>query len=160
MVPVSSPRTHAPRLAFCSRSPARGSVDGAWWPGSTDLAAELPDVLAVLGSKIGEVRRVVYDPSVWPPTPSRIIRRGVAISVDPYTLVSSETIYLIGTHSRDAVLFVVPPSCAVAVVDQVLAAVSEATGPMNAFVLRHLLGHFAGGKSTAGKSAAGKRAAR
>jgi len=143
MVPVSSPRTHAPRLAFCTRSPARGSVDGAWWPSTTNLGAELPDVLAVLGSRIGEVRRVVYDPSIWPATPSRIIRRGVAISVDPYTLVTSETIYLIGTHSRDAVLYVVPPSCAVAIVDRVLGAVSEATGPMNAYVLRHLLGHFA-----------------
>jgi hypothetical protein len=130
-------------LAFCSRSTARGSVDGAWWPSSTDLGAELPDVLAVIGSRIGEVRRVVYDPSVWPPTPRRIIRRGVAISVDPYTLVTSETVYMIGTHSRDAVLYVVPPSCAVAVVDQVLGAVSEASGPMSAFLLRHLLGQFA-----------------
>ncbi len=156
MVPISSPRTHAPRLAFCSRSPVRGSVDGAWWPSSTDLGAELPDVLAVFGSRIGEVRRVVYDPSIWPPTPRRIIRRGVAISVDPYTLVTSETIYLIGTHSRDAVLFVVPPSCAVAVVDQVLGAVTDATGPMSAFVLRHLLGQFANAIPAAG----GRRAAR
>jgi hypothetical protein len=143
MVPISSPRTHAPRIAFCSRSPARGSVDGVWWPSSNVLGAELPDVLAVLGTRIGEVRRVVYDPSIWPPTPSRIIRRGVSISVDPYTLVASETLYLVGTHSRDAVLYVVPPSCAVAVVDRVLAAVSDATGPMTALVLRHLLGHFA-----------------
>jgi hypothetical protein len=143
MVPISSPRTKAPRLAFCSRSTARGSVDGAWWPSSTNLGAELPDVLAVLGSRIGEVRRVVYDPSIWPTTPSRIIRRGVAISVDPYNMVTSETIYLIGTHSRDAVLFVVPPSCAVAVVDRVLGAVSEAAGPMSAYVLRHMLGQFA-----------------
>jgi hypothetical protein len=67
-------------------------------------------------------------------------------------LVTSETIYLIGTHSRDAVLYVVPPSCAVAVVDRVLGAVSDATGPMNAFVLRHLLGHFA---STESESAGG-----
>jgi hypothetical protein len=94
---------------------------------------------------------VVYDPSIWPTTPSRIIRRGVAISVDPYNMVTSETIYLVGTHSRDAVLFVVPPSCAVAVVDRVLGAVSEAAGPMHASVLRHLLGHF----SEAAKASAG-----
>jgi hypothetical protein len=143
MVPISSPRTNALRLAFCNRSTARGSVDGAWWPNSTDLSAQLPDLVSVLGSRIGAVRRVVYDPSIWPPTPSRIIRGGIAISVDPYTLVTSETIYLIGTHSRDAVLYVLPPSCAVAIVDQVLSAVSDASGPMNAYVLRHLLGHFA-----------------
>ena len=67
-------------------------MDGAWWPGSNDLGAELPDLVAVVGSMIGEVRRVVYDPSIWPPTPSRVIRRGVAISVDPYALVTSETL--------------------------------------------------------------------
>ena len=84
----SLPRRTRARLAFCSRSTGRGGVDGAWWPSSTDLGAELPDLVAVVGSMIGEVRRVVYDPSIWPPTPSRVIRRGVAISVDPYTLVN------------------------------------------------------------------------
>lgn len=143
MVPVSPPTTKSARLAFCSRSEGRGGVDGAWWPGSNDLGAQLPDLVAVVGSMIGEVRRVVYDPSVWPPTPRRVIRRGVAISVDPYSLVTSETLYLIGTHSRDAVLYVVPPSCKAAVANRVLGAVSESTVPMMASVVRHLLGHFA-----------------
>jgi hypothetical protein len=54
------------------------------------------------------------------------------------------------------VLFVVPPSCAVAVVDRVLGAVSEAAGPMSAYVLRHMLGQFADAeKASAG---AAKRA--
>lgn len=143
MVSVSPPKTNTARLAFCSRSTGRGGVDGAWWPGSSDLGAELPDLVAVVGSMIGEVRRVVYDPSIWPPTPSRVIRRGVAISVDPYALVTSETLYLIGTHSRDAVLYVVPPSCNGKLANRVLGAVSESTVPMMASVVRHMLGHFA-----------------
>jgi hypothetical protein len=144
MVPVSPPTTtKSARLAFCSRATGRGGVDGAWWPGSDNLGAQLPDLVAVVGSMIGEVRRVVYDPSIWPPTPRRVIRRGVAISVDPYSLVNSETLYLIGTHSRDAVLYVVPPSCKPTVANRVLAAVSESTVPMMASVVRHLLGHFA-----------------
>lgn len=143
MVPISPPETNKPRLAFCSRSTGRGGVDGAWWPGSNDLGAQLPDLVAVVGSMIGEVRRVVYDPSIWPPTARRVIRRGVAISVDPYALVTSETLYLIGTHSRDAVLYVIPPSCSVEVANRVLGAVSESTVPMMASVVTHLLGHFA-----------------
>lgn len=150
MVPVSPVRTNAPRLAFCARSSSRGGVDGAWWPRSTNLGVQLPDLVSILGLSIGEVRRVVYDPSAWPPTPPRIIKGSNAISVDPYPLVASDTIYLIGTHSRDAVLYVIPPKCSVSVVDHVLAAVSDATGPMNAFVLRHLLGHFT---TTAGQPA-------
>jgi hypothetical protein len=150
MVPASPRRAKAPRLAFCARSTARGGVDGAWWPSSTNLSAQLPDLVSVLGLTIGEVRRVVYDPSTWPPTPPRIIKGSNAISVDPYPLVASDTIYLIGTHARDAVLYVIPPKSAVAVVDRLLAAVSEATGPMNAFVLRHLLTDCA---STVGRPA-------
>jgi hypothetical protein len=56
------------------------------------------------------VYRVVYDPAIWPHVPSRIIRDKAQISVDRYTMVASDTIYLIGTHSRDAVPYLVPPS--------------------------------------------------
>ena len=146
MVQVPLTETNKPRLAFCSRSAGRGGVDGAWWPISNDLGAQLPDLVAVVGSMIGEVRRVVYDPSIWPPTARRVIRRGVAISVDPYALVTSQTLYLIGTHSRDAVLYVIPPKCKVEVANGVLGAVSESTVPMTASVVRHQLEHFAAAK--------------
>jgi hypothetical protein len=140
---LNTPLTNkAPRLVFCNRSTSRGGVDGAWLPPSNDLGAELPDLLAVIGSMIGEVRRVVYDPRAWTKTPSRMIRRGVAIAVDPYTMVTSETIYLIGTHSRDAVLYVFPQTCTIAVVDRVLDSIRASEAPMDTSVLRHLLGRF------------------
>ena len=77
---------------------------------AVDLRTELPDLVVVLGLSIGPVRRVVYDPSIWPDAPSRIIRGNAVTAVDPYTLVASDTIYLQGTHSRDAVLYIVPPT--------------------------------------------------
>ena len=40
--------------------------------------------------------------------PSRVIRGTTTIPVDSYRLVASDTIYLLGTHARDAVLYVVP----------------------------------------------------
>jgi hypothetical protein len=145
---LKSPRANkTPRLVFCERSTSRGGVDGAWLPGSNNLGAELPDLLAVIGSMIGEVRRVVYDPRAWTKTPSRMIRHGVAISVDPYTMVTSETIYLIGTHSRDAVLYVFPQTSAVAVVDRVLDAIRASDAPMDTSVLRHLVVRFSGAEA-------------
>ncbi|MDF2830294.1 MAG: hypothetical protein K0R01_3577 [Mycobacterium sp.] len=131
------------RLAFCERSTTRGGVDGVWWPNSADLRTELPDLMSILGSMIGEVRRVVYDPRAWRTAPSRVIRRGVAVCVDPYSLVSPGMIYLVGSHSRDAVLSIVPASCATSVGDRVLAAVTASTVPMTASVVVHLLGSFA-----------------
>ncbi len=142
MVQIASQCSSATRLALCDRSSLPGAVDGAWWPHSSDLRTELPDLVAVLGLLIGQVHRVVYDPSIWPHAPSRIIRGTAQISVDPYSLVACDTIYLIGTHSRDAVLYVVPPTSPNEAVHRVLSAVSDATQQMSVQVLRHLVRHF------------------
>jgi Family of unknown function (DUF5994) len=133
------------RLALCERDRTRGAVDGAWWPKSFDLGAELPDLVAVFGSWIGPVHRVVYDPSVWLSAPSRVIGRNALISVDPYRLVFRDIIYLMGTHSRDAVLFVVSPSSSGEEAQRLLHTVSASTRPMNASVLRQLVREFGAG---------------
>jgi hypothetical protein len=142
---VSSNPSTVARLALCERDHTRGAVDGAWWPKSLDLSSELPDLVAVFGSWIGEVHRVVYDPSVWLPAPSRVIRRNEMVSLDPYRLVFSDTIYLMGTHSRDAVLFVLSPSSSGEEAGRLLCEVSSSAQPMNAGVLRHLVSQSASG---------------
>jgi Family of unknown function (DUF5994) len=143
MVHVASQCSSVARLALCDRADLPGAVDGAWWPCSSDLSTELPDLVAVLGLSIGPVNRVVYDPTIWPHAPSRIIRGTAQTSVDPYSLVACDTIYLIGTHSRDAVLYVVPPACPGDAVHRVLRAVSGATEPMSVAVLRQMIRDFA-----------------
>lgn len=140
---IASQHSDITRLALCDRANIQGAVDGAWWPSSTDLRRELPDLIAVFGLWIGPIRRVVYDPSVWLPAPSRMIRGNAVTSIDPYRLVASDTIYLIGTHSRDAVLFVVPPSSAGDTANRALRAVSESTQPISVGVLRLLVGQYA-----------------
>ena len=89
------------------------------------------------------MHRVVYNPAIWPATPPPIIRGKAQISVDPYSMVASDTIYPIGTHSRDAVLYVVPPSSREEVVHRLLRAVSTATQPMSVDTLRQLANYFA-----------------
>ncbi|MGE2689695.1 DUF5994 family protein [Mycolicibacterium pulveris] len=138
MVHIESHRSGPARLTFCDRGEHAGAVDGAWWPPSTDLRKVLPDLVAVLGRLIGPVRRVVYDPTIWPYAPARIIRGNTAVSVDPYALVAADTIYLMGTHSRDALLYVVPPSSPRDVVGRLLRTVDGANGHMSADMLRQL----------------------
>lgn len=142
---VSSSPSRVTRLALCERDQTRGAVDGAWWPKSFDLSSELPDLVAVFGSWIGEVHRVVYDPSVWLPAPARVIRRNEMVSLNPYRLVFSDTIYLMGTHSRDAVLFVLSPSSSGEEARHVLCEVSSSAQPMNAKALRQLVQQYASG---------------
>jgi hypothetical protein len=52
-----------PRLKLRRRrkpkAPTTGYVDGAWWPRSRDLAAELPVLIAVLAARLGSIVRVV-----------------------------------------------------------------------------------------------------
>jgi Family of unknown function (DUF5994) len=143
VVQIPSKTSSEARLAFCDRSSGAGAVDGAWWPHSLDLRAELPDLVAVLSLSVGPVHRVVYDPTHWPDAPSRIIRGTAVTTVDPYALVASDTIYLMGTHSRDCVLFIVPPSIPGHAVHRVLGAVSNDPQSMTVAVLRHLVDHFA-----------------
>jgi hypothetical protein len=127
------------RLALCGRAGIRNAIDGAWWPSTNDLAVALPDLLAVVGSWIGPIRRVVYDPRIWPGAPSRIVRGTLAIAVDPYRLVAYDTIYLMGTHSRDAVLFVVPPACSGDAAGRVLRAVTDSAEPVSIDSARQLV---------------------
>ncbi|MCV7092250.1 hypothetical protein H7H80_22730 [Mycobacterium interjectum] len=100
-------------------------------------------MLAVFGSWIGAVHRVVYDPSVWLPAPTRLIRHGEMVSLNPYRLVFSDTIYLVGTHSRDAVLFVLAPSSSDEEARRLLHEVSTSGLPMNARALRQLTRQYA-----------------
>lgn len=138
MVQIASQLSSPARLALCDRGAESGAVDGAWWPTSTDLRAVLPDLVAVLGRLIGPVHRVVYDPTMWPHAPSRIIRGNTAVAVNPYALVERDTIYLMGTHSRDAVLYVVPPSSGNDVVGRLMHAVSSSCQSMSVDMLRRL----------------------
>jgi Family of unknown function (DUF5994) len=140
---VSSPASPT-RLVLCERDITTAAIDGAWWPKSLDLRLELPDLLMVFGLWIGAVHRVVYDPSVWLPAPARVImRRSEMVSLDPYRMVFSDTIYLMGTHSRDAVLFVVPPSSSDEEAQRLLCEVSTSAIPINAGVLRQLARGYA-----------------
>lgn len=139
MVPNSQQRKGGSRLALRTRSAGLGGLDGGWWPATAELRDELPDLLCVVGSMIGEIRRVVYDPRSWQPAPRRVIRHGRSIAVDPYAMLTSEMIYLVGTHTRDAVFFAIPPACDADVGERLLATVSDESEDVTAFVLRRLL---------------------
>jgi hypothetical protein len=115
-------------------------VSGAWWPKTGSLATELPDLITVFGLWIGTVHRIVYDPSAWLDSPSRIIQRNSTVAVDSYRMTFGDTLYLMGTHSRDAVLFIIAPSCPTEVACRVLKLVHNSSSPIAAHELRRLLG--------------------
>ncbi|MDO0914868.1 DUF5994 family protein [Streptomyces sp. DT2A-34] len=82
------------RLRLASRSGMPRLIDGAWWPRSHDLLAELPQLLAGLPRAWGHITSVTVHGATWSAVPGRMLvfnqvvrlRRTVAASA-PHTIV-------------------------------------------------------------------------
>ncbi|WP_419402903.1 DUF5994 family protein [Mycobacteroides abscessus] len=98
-----------PRLRLKPKAPQSGYVDGAWWPHSDDLSAELPDLLAVLSVRLGPVHRVLYHLNAWTKAPRKLITAGRAVHLDGYRRQPANTIEILGLDGDRLALLVMPP---------------------------------------------------
>ncbi|MGW2207999.1 DUF5994 family protein [Streptomyces sp. NPDC001781] len=88
-----------------------GVLDGAWWPRSRDMGAELPALLSALVAHLGPVTRVGLDAAAWEDLPTRIVVDGRVVHIDSFP-VGDDTV-LITRGDRDIFsLLVVPPDAA------------------------------------------------
>jgi Family of unknown function (DUF5994) len=105
-----TPPEHTPRLRLKPKAPHSGYVDGAWWPHSDDLTAELPDLLAVLSVRLGSIDRVLYKFSDWGKAPAKFATGGHSVHLDGYRRQPPNTVEVVGLdQSNRIVLLVVPP---------------------------------------------------
>jgi len=131
-----TPPVHTPRLRLKPKAPETGFVDGAWWPHTDDLAAELPDLLAVLSVRLGPVARVVYNSSEWAKPPRKLVAGGRTVRLDGYRLQPVHTIEVLGLNRDRIVLLVVSPH---AEAEQAHTTMMTAAGPDNAATVEGLL---------------------
>lgn len=131
-----TPPVHTPRLRLKPKAPSSGYVDGAWWPRSDDLTAELPDLLAVLSVRLGPIGRVIYKLNEWAEVPKKFATDGRTIRLDGYRLQPVNTVEVLGLNRRRIVLLVVSP---LADPDQAHAIMMAAAGPDNALTVDSLL---------------------
>jgi len=109
--PPEAAATHdPPRLRLKPEGTYSDYIDGAWWPRSTDLTAELPELLSVLTIRAGPVDRIVYDPDGWSSPPRQITVGTHSISLEPYRFQLRNTMYVVGADSAVMVLRVILPS--------------------------------------------------
>ncbi|MCG8966296.1 DUF5994 family protein [Streptomyces sp. CL12-4] len=99
------------RLSLAPVGSAPGLLDGAWWPRSRDLAAELPSLLALLDPLWGRITRVTVNPVHWPVVPRKVPIAGHVVKVgwflaeqDPHELLLLS--YRVGRWN----LLVIPPA--------------------------------------------------
>ena len=92
-----------------SRAPSE-HIDGAWWPASRRLAAELPGLLAAVHDRLGQVALVGYRRDDWTATPS-LVDIGGERSVELLGLVSDgpPSVILIGQDGHHLTLRVIDP---------------------------------------------------
>lgn len=104
-----TPPVHTPRLRLKAKAPQSGYVDGAWWPHSEDLAAELPDLLSVLSVRLGPIGRVIYNVNEWVNPPTKLVTGGRTVRLDGYRLQPVHTVEILGLNRNKVVLLVVSP---------------------------------------------------
>ena len=108
----STDSTHAgpqitPRLRLKPKGSTDGHVDGAWWPHSEDLPTELPDLLAVLSVRLGQIDRVTYNFADWSTAPSTMTAGDDTVGLRGYYQQPVNTIQVVGDSAK-LVLLVVP----------------------------------------------------
>ena len=85
-----------------------GYVDGAWWPRSDDLTTELPDLIAVLGFRLGPVDRGAYNIDEWTRAPVELATGGRAVHLDGHHRQPPNTVEVQDTNRNRMALLVVP----------------------------------------------------
>lgn len=121
-----------PQLATGSRIRFRqpvnrtGSVDAAWWPESSDLAAELPTLLEVFWTAGRDMTRVVYNLDSWDPVPRTMRVAGKLIRVGGYHYGNPHLMTLTDAWQTDtADLLVIPSDINPAIAERLLAIAAE-----------------------------------
>ncbi|MCY0963174.1 DUF5994 family protein [Streptomyces sp. H27-H5] len=123
--PATLPAPPRPaRLALTPKSPLGGQLDGAWWPRTRDLVAELPLLVAALDETWGRITRVTVNPDRWPVIPHTVPVDGRTVHVGWFTEQDPDKLILLSYTIGRWDLLVVPPHTAPAAAARLMAAAS------------------------------------
>ncbi len=100
--------TGTPRIRLKPAHRCCGFVQGAWWPRSTDLAAEIAVLLAALPSRFGSIDTVLYRRGDWSQAPTSITDRGDRVILRARQE-QPNVVSLLGPRFGRLELLVVPP---------------------------------------------------
>lgn len=129
------------RMSLAPGGSAPALLDGAWWPRSRDLGAELPALTAVLDPLWGRITRVTVNPAHWSTVPRKVPVEGHVVKVgsflaqqDPHQLLLLS--YRVGRWD----LLVIPPQTSPASAAWLMAAASD---PLRASTASQLMAEAA-----------------
>jgi hypothetical protein len=111
------------RVRVTSHRGATATTDGAWWPYSRDLVAELPELLMSLGDRLGSLVGVGYRRDDWTGTPPQTLIDGRTVDLLGFDGAESPSVILIGNDGHHVTLSVIAPEAGERDARQVLDAV-------------------------------------
>ncbi|MEU7766505.1 DUF5994 family protein [Nocardia sp. NPDC049190] len=123
--PFDRTPTDTPRLRLRPDSDASGYIDATWWPRSSNLTIELPELITALHPRTGPIWRIVYDPRAWSPTDRHHLVTDPAIRLDRYPFELFGTMYICGTHGTVIVAQAIPSGTDPALAQSALAAAGQ-----------------------------------
>jgi hypothetical protein len=110
------------RLRLAPHGVLPRAINGAWWPRSYDLLAELPRLLAGLPRMWGNINSVTVNGAMWPTTPGRMLVVNQVVRLRRTVKASApHTVILLAPGRGRWDLLVVPPDTT-----------EEAAGPLMA----------------------------
>ncbi|MYT32818.1 MULTISPECIES: DUF5994 family protein [unclassified Streptomyces] len=99
------------RLAIAPHGEVTRRLDGAWWPHSTDLVAELPDLLAALPFDWPRITHATVNGSGWPALPGHILVAGHVVRLRRTTnRPGPDTLCLVSAGVGRWDLLILPPA--------------------------------------------------
>ncbi|OKK21842.1 hypothetical protein AMK16_00765 [Streptomyces sp. CB00455] len=123
------------RLSLTPKTSLAGQLDGAWWPYSRDLEAELPPLAAAVEDTWGRVTRVTVNPARWPVVPRTVAVDGRALHVGWFTEQHPDKLILLSYTVGRWDLLVIPPETAPAAAARLMAAAALPGSVLTAGVL-------------------------
>jgi hypothetical protein len=83
-------------------------LDGAWWPRSRNLTAELPGLITALTERLGPVTRIGLDSAAWDELPTRMTVDDRVVHVDAFPVGDDTALVTRGDQDLFSLL-VIPP---------------------------------------------------
>ena len=99
-----------PARVALADTPQRRPLDGAWWPRSRDLAAELGPLVTTVGEAYNTtVIHLTYDRRAWAPTARRVAVGQRRVKVGWFELTEPQQVNLTLVNGRTVRLLAIPP---------------------------------------------------
>ncbi|MEU6983804.1 DUF5994 family protein [Streptomyces sp. NPDC046324] len=123
------------RLSLTPKTTLSGLLDGAWWPRSRDLSAELPSLVDALEGRYGRITRVTVNPTRWPVVPHKVPATGHIVHVGWFTEQDPDKMILLSYTVGRCDLLVIPPETEPAAAARLMTAAAVPGSSLTAGVL-------------------------